>query len=142
MYFLIKDVSRQAGQKVESMKTVDTVQDVASQLRTLDHTTDAITGKKILSFDHTQANLSEHFEEIEPTLSNNYNNISISPLERQALQDHYHSNDGSKWNYAHVGTHRLRDNRLCRTSISPPMARTGTTAPPLLEPTGASMTLL
>ena len=31
MYFLIKDVSRQAGQKVESMKTVDTVQDVEEE---------------------------------------------------------------------------------------------------------------
>ena len=87
------------------MKTVDTVQDVVSQLLTLDHTTDAITGNKILSFDRTQANLSEHFEETEPTLSNNYNNI-ISPLERQALQDRDHSNDGSKCSYVHGSTHR------------------------------------
>jgi hypothetical protein len=35
----------------------------------------------------------------------------------------------------------LRD-RLCRTYMSPPMALTGTTAPPLVESNGASMILM
>jgi len=38
-------------------------------------------------------------------------------------------------------SHPLRD-RLYRTCMSPPMALTGTTAPPLVESTGASMILM
>jgi hypothetical protein len=38
-------------------------------------------------------------------------------------------------------SHSLRD-RLYRTCMSPPMALTGTTAPPLLKPTGVLMILL
>ena len=76
----------------------------------------SITGSKILSFDHTQVNMSEQLKETEPTSSNNYDNIIISPIERQALQDHYHSTDVSKWNDVHDGTHRDFSNI--------PMART------------------
>jgi hypothetical protein len=145
----------QAGLKetksIESMRTVDklTDQDGISQLYlpTVHHAPAATTVDGILSNDHTQDNLSEQLKETELTFSNN-NHISLSRLERQALQDRYDSIGAPKWNVVHGGTHRdfsnipSAENRLCRTCMSPPMARTGTTAPPLLEPTGASMILM
>ena len=82
-----------------------TNQDVAFQLLIDDHATEATTAiYKILSNDHTQANLSEHLKESKST-SNNNNNI-ISHLERQALHDIHDSTDVPKWNDVHGGTHR------------------------------------
>ena len=121
------------------MRTVDKLTD--------DHATEPTTGNNNLSNDHSQANLSEQLKETVPTSSNSYDNIIISPLERQALQDHHHSTDVSKWNDVHDGTHRDFSNipSTEKQALQDlPMAHTGTTADPplLLEPTGASTTLL
>ena len=71
----------QAGLKetIESMRKVDklTDQDDVSQIQTVHHATKATTVlSKILSNDHTQANLSEQFKETEPTSSYKHKYIS------------------------------------------------------------------
>jgi Leucine-rich repeat (LRR) protein len=88
------------------MRTVDklTDQDGVSQIQTVHHSTKATTVlSKILSNDHTQANLSEQLKETEPTSSYNTN---TSPEVQKALQDRYDSIGAPKWNVVHGGTHR------------------------------------
>jgi len=88
------------------MRTVDklTDQDGVSQIQTVHHATKATTVlSKILSNDHTQANLSEQLKETEPTSSYNTN---TSPEVRKGLQNQYDSIGAPKWNVVHGGTHR------------------------------------
>jgi hypothetical protein len=84
------------------MRTVEklTNQDGVSQIQTIHHDTKATQTvlSKILSNDHTQANLSE-----QPTSSYNTN---TSPEVQKALQDQYDSIGAPKWNIVHGGTHR------------------------------------
>jgi len=88
------------------MRTVDklTDQDGVFQIQTVHHATKATQTvlSKILSNDHTQANLSEQLKETELTSSYNTN---TSPEVRKALQDQYDSIGAPKWN-VHGGTHR------------------------------------
>jgi len=101
----------QAGLKetniIESMRTVDnlTDQDGVYQIQTVHHATKATQAvlSKILSNDHTQANLSEQLQETEPTSSYNTN---TSPEVQKSLQDQYDSIGAPKWNVVHGGTHQ------------------------------------
>ena len=131
------------------MRTVDklTDQDAVSQIQTVHHNTKATTVlSEILSNDHTQANLSEQFKETEPTLpvTTQIHLLRCEKLYRIDMTPLVYLS-GMLFMAVLIETsptsHPLRD-RLCRTCMSPPMALTGTMAPPLVEHTGASMILM